>query len=114
MLILPKEEMLRQKQAEHEQVKEGLCAHFNSEMEKILNDNSSEDLYWILGKVRFPEEYEGKVGKTFLQACKEKPGVIKDSFVYEVDNRRGVKTLLWLQYGNNLRFPTINKTVSIA
>ena len=46
MLILPKEEMLRQKQAEHEQVKEGLCAHFNSEMEKILNDNPSSDRDW--------------------------------------------------------------------
>lgn len=114
MLILPQDEMLRQKMEEHNQAKEGLINHFNKEMEKILNENSSIDRYWILGKVKFPKDKKGKVGHTFLQACLEKPGIVADTFVYEVDNRRGVKTLLWLQSGDVLRFPTLNKTLRIA
>jgi len=114
VLILPQDEMLRKKMQEHNDAKEGLRKHFNQEMEKILNENASKDKYWILGKVKFPKEKHGKVGRTFLQACAEKPGIVTDSFVYEVDNRRGVKTLLWLQSGNELRFPTINKTIRIA
>lgn len=114
MLVLPKEE-LQKRLERHNQAKEGLIKSFNEQLEKILNENGSKDEYYILGKVRFPKEYEGKVGKTFLEATPEKPPLVKDSFVYRVDNRRGVKELLWVMNPDgSLRLPTLNKTVSVA
>ncbi len=108
MLVLSKEDQLRQ----HHDAKSSLTEHFNSEMERILNENSSKDLYWILGKVRFPKEFGGFVGRTFLEASDHKPSVVKDAFLYEVDNKRGVKTLLWVMHpGGALRLPTLNKTI---
>lgn len=110
-LIVPKEELIRR----HEEAKEGLTSEFNRQLENILNANSGKDLYWILGKVRFPPEYGGKVGKVFLEASDTQPILVKEAFLYEVDNRRGVKTLLWVMHSNNeLALPTIGKTVRVA
>lgn len=111
MLILPKEDQLRQVREE----RKGLESHYNSELEKIINANTHKDVYWILGKVRFPEEYGGKVGRTFLEACDDKPPLVKNAFLYEVDNRKGVKTILWISHPDGtLRLPTLNKTIRIA
>ena len=100
---------------DHEDAKEGLINHFNKEMERILNENSSKDHYYILGKVKFPKEHGGKVGRPFLQASDTQPPLVKEAFLYEVDNRRGVKTLLWVSYPDGrLRLPTLNKTISVA
>lgn len=111
MLILPKSVH----ETNHLEARKGLTDHFNNEMEKILNANKDKDVYWILGKVK-AERHKGKdVLKPFLQACTEKPGVIKESFVYEVDNRRGVKTLLWVMHpGDTLTFPTLGKSIRVA
>jgi hypothetical protein len=111
MLVLPQEEMVRN----HNEAREGMVKHFNKELEKILNKNSQLDKYWILGKSR-AESYKGKtIMKPFLEACLEKPALIKESFVYEVDNKRGTKTLLWVMYPNGtLKFPTLNKSISVA
>ncbi len=101
MLILPKDHQLKANKA----AREGLESHYNSSMEKILNANSSKDVYWILGKVRFPEEDGG---------TDVKPPLVKDAFLYEVDNKRGVKTLLWVMHPDgSLRLPTLNKTISL-
>ena len=94
MLILPKEAQLEK----HREARRGLESHYNSEMEHILNANSHKDKYWILGKVKFPEELGGNVGRTFLQASDSKPPLVKSAFLYEVDNTRGVKTLLWVMH----------------
>ena len=108
MLILPEQDVKK----EISEARNNLMSQYNKEMEKIINANSTKDLYWILGKVRFPEEFGGRVGRTFLQACAEKPPVVKNSFLYEVDNKRGVKTLLWVMNpDNSLRLPTLNKTI---
>lgn len=108
MLVLPKGVLLEQ----FKQAGKSLRDHYNSELEKILNANSTKDTYWILGKVRFPPELGGKVGRAFLEACDEKPGLIKESFLYEVDNKRGVKTLLWVMNPDgSLRLPTLQKTI---
>lgn len=108
MLILPKKAMLD----EFNEARKGLIDHYNVELEKILNENSAKDKYWILGKVRFPEEFGGKVGRAFLQACEEKPELIKEAFLYEVDNRAGTKTLLWIMNPDgSLRLPTLNRTI---
>lgn len=114
MLILPKEELQKRLES-HNQAKEGLIKCFNEQLEKILNQNSNKDEYYILGKVKFPKELGGKVGRTFLEASDVKPPLVKESFVYHVDNKRGVKTLLWVMNPNgSLRFPTLNKTISVA
>jgi len=110
MIIVPKEELERR----HYDAKTGLKDQFNSQLEKIINENEKLDKYWILGKVRFPKEHNGKVGRTFLQASLEKPPLVTDSFLYEVDNRKGCKTLLWVMHpGKKLRIPTLNKTICI-
>lgn len=109
MLVLPKEELKKQ----HEEAKKGLTDEFNKQMEEIINEHQNIDKYWILGKVKFPKEHGGKVGRVFLKGCLEKPPLVSESFLYEVDNRRGAKTLLWVMHPNgDLRFPTLNKTVS--
>lgn len=110
MLILPERELKRQ----HEDAKRGLTDEFNRQMENILNKNQSVDKYWILGKVKFPDEFQGKVGRVFLDACAEKPPLVKEAFLYEVDNRKGEKTLLWLVHPDNtLELPTIGKKVKL-
>jgi hypothetical protein len=108
MLILPENAAKK----EHEAAKAGLVNRFNAQMEKIINENQKLDRYYILGKVRFPQEYDGRVGHVFLEACLEKPPVVTESFVYEVDNRKGCKTLLWVMHPDKtLALPTINKRI---
>jgi len=114
MLILP-ESTQKELREQHENAKAGLMSHFNEELEKIMNANKGPDRYWVLGKVNFPDNLGGKVGRVFLQACLEKPPIVANSFLYEVDNRRGVKTLLWVMHpGGKLDLPTLGKTLSIA
>jgi hypothetical protein len=114
MLILS-EATKKQLKDQHEAAKSGLVNHFNVDLEKIMNQNQSPDKYWILGKVNFPDDLGGKVGRVFLQACMEQPPLVANSFLYEVDNRRGVKTLLWVMNpGGNLSLPTLGKTLSVA
>lgn len=111
MLIIPKSVQ----EANHHEARKGITDHFNIEMEKILNKNSHKELYWILGKAKSHRINGKDVIRPFLQACDEKPGVIKESFVYEVDNKRGVKTLLWVMHpGDTLTFPTLGKSIRVA
>lgn len=111
MLITPASHQLKQ----HQELREGITDHFNSLLDKILSDNSHKDKYWILGKVKVERKNGKDIVKPFLQACEEKPGLIKESFVYEVDNRRGVKTLLWVMHpGDSLSFPTLGKSMRVA
>jgi len=100
---------------QHVEAREGITNHFNYLLEKILNDNSHKDKYWILGKTKIERKNGKDIVKPFLQACDEKPGIIKESFVYEVDNRRGVKTLLWVMHpGDMLSFPTLGKSIRVT
>ncbi len=111
MLILSAQQQMKQ----HVEAREGMTDHFNRELEKILNQNSKKELYWVLGKTRIEKRRGKDIIRPFLQACDEKPGVIRDSFVYEVDNRRGVKTLLWVMHpGGMLSFPTLGKSIRVA
>lgn len=111
MLITPASHQMDQ----HIQAREGLNKHFNVLMERILNENSGKDKYWILGKVKTERKGGKDHVKPFLQACAEKPGVMKESFVYEVDNKRGVKTLLWIMHpGDVLSFPTLGKSIKVS
>ena len=111
MLITSPEHQLQ----EHIQTSQGITDHFNVVLEKILNDNKNKDMYWILGKTKV-EKVKGKdIIRPFLQMCDEKPGLVKESFVYEVDNKRGVKTLLWVMHpGDTLSFPTLGKSIRVT
>ncbi len=111
MLITSPEHQLQK----HIEMREGITSHFNYMMEKILNENSHKDTYWILGKAKIEKKKGKDIVRPFLQACDEKPGIIKESFVYEVDNRRGVKTLLWIMHpGDMLSFPTLGKSIRVT
>lgn len=100
---------------QHMDAKEGITAHFNQELEKILNENAHKDMYWILGKAKVHMNGDKRMVRPFLQACDEKPPVVKQSFVYEVDNRRGVKTLLWVMHPDDtLSFPTLGKSIRVT
>lgn len=99
----------------HQNAREGMTRHFNDELEKVINKNSHLDKYWVLGKAKIHKNNGVDIVRPFLQACIEKPGLIKDSFVYEIDNRRGVKTLLWVMHpGGLLSFPTLGKSIRVA
>ena len=111
MLITPASIQLN----EHIQTREGLTSHFNKELEKVMNANQHQDKYWILGKAKVEKRKGKDIIRPFLQACAEKPRVIRESFVYEVDNRRGVKTLLWVMHpGDLLSFPTLGKSIRVT
>ena len=111
MLITPASVQMK----EHISMREGITNHFNYLLEKILNENKAKDKYWILGKAKIEKKKGKDIVRPFLQACDEKPGIIKESFVYEVDNRRGVKTLLWIMHpGDTLSFPTLGKSIRVT
>ena len=115
MLIIPKKDRVAHQLDKHRQAREGMTEHFNALMEKILNENKDKDKYWILGKVKTERKKGKDILRPFLQACAEKPQLIRESFVYEVDNRRGVKTLLWVMHpGDLLSFPTLGKSIRVA
>ncbi len=100
---------------QHIQAREGLASIFNDQLEDILNANKHRDTYWVLGKVSMHRRGDKYIAKPFLQACTEKPELIKKSFVYEIDNRRGVKTLLWVMHPDDtLSFPTLGKSIRVS
>ena len=100
---------------QHIETREGITNEFNVRLEKILNHNKHKDKYWILGKAKIEKKGNKDIVRPFLQACEEKPGIIKESFVYEVDNKRGVKTLLWIMHpGDLLSFPTLGKSIRVT
>jgi len=111
LLITPPSVQMQQ----HIDAREGMCSYFNHQMEKIINANSAKDKYWILGKVRVERKKGKDIVRPFLQACDEKPSIIRETFVYEVDNRRGVKQLLWVMHpGDLLSFPTLGKSIRVT
>lgn len=109
MLILPKSK----EEQQHEMLKAGLRDSFNKELEKTLNKHSRVERYWILGKVRFPSQYDGKVGRVFMERSDVQPPFVQDSFVYYVDNRKGTKELLWMSWGDTLRIVPAQKTLRV-
>ena len=109
MLIIPAEE----KERIHKETLSGVTDHFNILLERILNENTHKERYWILGKAKKEVFGNKTVVRPFLEALDEKPGLVRESFVYEVDNTRGVKELLWVMYPNDmLHFPPVSAIIS--
>ena len=100
----------------HVEERMGITNHFNVLLENLINANQHKrGKYYILGKVKTQRKGDKYIVKPFLQACEEKPGIIRESFVYEVDNTRGVKTLLWVMHpGGMLSFPTLGKSIRVS
>jgi hypothetical protein len=111
MLITSPKHQLEQ----HVETRKGITNHFNKLLENLLNENKHREKYWILGKAKIEKKKGKDIVRPFLQACAEKPGIIRESFVYEVDNTRGVKTLLWVMHpGDMLSFPTLGKSIRVT
>lgn len=113
MLILP-ESVKRQQLTKFHETRKAITAEYNKRLEKILSENSKHDRYWILGRLSFPDHLGGNTAVPFLEACSDKPDLVKNTFVYEVDNRRGVKELLWVCDDKALRIIPTNKTVGLV
>jgi len=97
-----------------QETKKNLLNHFNQEMERVINANKDKNEFYILGKVRFPREYGGKIGRVFLDASDTKPPLVKGTFVYQVDNKSGTKELLWTCDNQNLKIIPTNKTCPVS
>ena len=111
MLILPPNEAKDQ----HVAAREGVISHFNDALEKIINENSHRDKYWVLGKAKVHFKHGKRIMRPVLQACDEKHPLVKERLVDEEDNRRGVKTLLWVMHPDEtLSFPTLGKSVRVS
>lgn len=84
-------------------------------MEKILAENSHKEKYWILGKVLCKRKNRKTIIKPFLKAYDSLPELQKEAYLYEVDNKAGTNTLLWVMHPNQrLAMPSINKSISVA
>lgn len=84
-------------------------------MEKILIDNAHKSKYWILGMAKTKRKNGRTTITPFMSAYDEIPKLIKESYVYEVDNTTGKRTLLWVFHPNNqLMMPSIGKSISVA
>ncbi len=84
-------------------------------MEKIMSENSHKKKYWILGTAKCSRKNGKTTIRPVLKAFDVQPDVQKQSYLYEVDNTEGTKTLVWVMHPNNkLSMPSIGKTISVA
>ncbi len=84
-------------------------------MQKILENNTNREKYWILGYVKSKR----KNGQTrivpHMQVCYEMPKLIKEAYLYEVDNIAGTNKLLWVMHPNEkLDLPSLGKSIHVA
>lgn len=99
----------------HLMARERLTNRHTHLMEKIQKENSHKDKYWILGMAMSKRKNGKTIIRPFLKAYYSQPDVQKESYLYEVDNIAGTKTLLWVMHPNNkLSLPTINKSIRVA
>jgi len=84
-------------------------------MEKILEKNAHKEKYWILGWAECKRKNKRTTITPRMQAMDTPPDVTKDSYLYEVDNVAGTRSLLWVMHPNNkLSMPSIGKSISVA
>ena len=92
-----------------------LVSRHSRMMAKILKENSDKEKYWILGWAK-SKRINGRTTITpMMKAFSEMPKLEKESYLYEVDNKEGTKTLLWVMHPNNkLSIPSIGKSIHVA
>lgn len=99
----------------HLMQRDHLVGRHSRMMSKILRKNSHIEKYWILGWA----EWKRKNGQTritpMMKALYERPELQKSSYLYEVDNKEGTRTLLWVMHPNDkLSLPTVGKFIHAA
>jgi hypothetical protein len=99
----------------HLMARERLANRHAHLLEKIQRENSHKDKYWILGMAMCKRKHGKTTIRPFLKAYDKQPEIQKESYLYEVDNIAGTKTLLWVMHPNNkLSLPSINKSIRVA
>jgi hypothetical protein len=84
-------------------------------MDKIMSENSHKKKYWILGKAKSTRKNGKTTIRPILKAFDLQPEVQKESYLYEVDNTAGTKSLIWVMHPNNkLSLPSINKSINVT
>lgn len=86
-------------------------------LKKLMKQNAHKSKYWIMGSVASRRKVKTRktVLKPSLRVLDELPELQKESYLYEIDNEAGTKTLLWVMHPNNkLSLPTIGKSISVA
>lgn len=84
-------------------------------MEKIMKENSHKKKFWILGMAKCKRKNGRTIIRPFLKAYDIQPEVMKEAYLYEIDNTKGTRDLLWVMHPNNkLSMPSIGKSISVA
>ncbi len=84
-------------------------------MQKIIEENSHKEKYWILGTAKCKRKHGRTTIRPVLKAYDVQPDIQKEHYLYEVDNKLGIKNLLWVMHPNNkLTLPTLGKCISAA
>ncbi len=80
-----------------------------------MKENSHKKKYWILGTAKCKRKGGRTTIRPHLKAYDVQPEVQKESYLYEVDNTEGTKSLLWVMHPNNkLSMPAIGKSIRVA
>lgn len=84
-------------------------------MERILKENSHKEKYWILGQAKTKRKHGRTTITPILKALDVQPEVMKEAYLYEVNNLEGSRKLLWVMHPNDkLSLPSINKSLCVS
>lgn len=84
-------------------------------MDKILRENSHKKKYWILGMVKARRRKGKTVLTPTLKAYTIQPDLKKEAYLYEVDNTKGTRELVWVMHpGDVLNLPTVGKSIRVT
>ncbi len=99
----------------HIMARQHMCDRHVDLMNKLMIQNSHKKKFWIMGTARCKRKSGKTIIKPYLKAYDEQPDVRKESYLYEVDNTKGTKTLLWVMHPNDkLSLPTVGKSIRVA
>lgn len=99
----------------HLSMRKHLTDRHSASLEKLIALNTHKDKYWILGWVNsFRRNGKTKIVPKMLVLNKIPP-LSAESYLYEIDNTAGTRTLLWVMHPNNkLSLPTLGKVIHVA
>lgn len=84
-------------------------------LDKILRENSHKSKYWILGMAKARRKNGKTIITPWLKAYNVQPDLQKESYLYEVDNTKGTRQLIWVMQPNDvLNLPTVGKSIRVT
>ena len=99
----------------HLMARDHLAKRHSHLLEKIMRENSHKEKYWILGLVMCKRKHGKTVIKPWLKAFDVQPEVRKEAYLYEIDNTKGTRELMWVMHPHNkLAIPSIGKSIRVA